>query len=199
MEELNLKILEEYIEKYPWYSGGYLELYKRLSGTTISEEVLSKVSARVYSRELLYRISLENSKLSIGMEEFGTDGAESEVVSKIILIGGDYFSRKELEKLPLDRDEPIDRFIEDKPSLLKSALENEDIKSLSEETWREGSSVEDIFDDDIFYTETLASIYAEQSHYKKALDIYAKLILLYPEKSSYFAALAKDIKNKHNL
>ena len=56
----------------------------------------------------------------------------------------------------------------------------------------------ELFDDSSFYTETLAKIYLDQGFHKRALDVYAKLILLFPEKSAYFATLVKEIKNKYN-
>ncbi|MGQ3014975.1 MAG: hypothetical protein ACT6QS_14795 [Flavobacteriales bacterium] len=45
-------------------------------------------------------------------------------------------------------------------------------------------------------SETLARIYMEQQHYARAKEVYEKLILLYPEKSNYFAALLKDCKKQ---
>lgn len=44
-----------------------------------------------------------------------------------------------------------------------------------------------------FCTETLAQIYAEQGYNEKAKEIYSKLILAYPEKSVYFAALIEKL------
>ena len=49
--------------------------------------------------------------------------------------------------------------------------------------------------DDSFITETLAKIYLEQEFYQRAIDIYEKLILLYPKKSAYFATLIEQAKN----
>ena len=61
-------------------------------------------------------------------------------------------------------------------------------KAKQDKTYEEEPPVE--FD---LYTETLAQIYAEQGYYEQAKDIYSKLILAYPEKSAYFAALIQKL------
>jgi hypothetical protein len=108
-----------------------------------------------------------------------------------IFAGGDYFSRKEMDAIDLDKTQPIDKFISEKPSLLRG-----NPSSSAEPVIPEDS---DDFVDSGFYTETLARIYAEQGLVKRAVDVYAKLILLYPEKSTYFASLVKELKTKHNI
>jgi hypothetical protein len=82
--------------------------------------------------------------------------------------------------------ELIDKFIITNPRIEpqreKSSIPNEDIsKPYIEET---GGLV----------TETLAKIYVNQGYYSKAIDIYEKLSLKFPEKSSYFASQIEKVK-----
>jgi hypothetical protein len=89
-------------------------------------------------------------------------------------------SRKQIQS------ELIDRFIianpRIEPAREKSDLPPEDISKPSVE---ETTS---------FVTETLAQIYINQGYYSKAIDIYEKLSLNFPEKSSYFATQIEKVK-----
>jgi hypothetical protein len=89
-------------------------------------------------------------------------------------------SRKQLQS------DLIDKFIFANPRIEpqkdKTYVTNEDIsKPFLEES---GGLV----------TETLAKIYVNQGYYSKAIDIYEKLSLKFPEKSSYFASQIEKVK-----
>ena len=118
-----------------------------------------------------------------------------ELPHKVIITGGDYFSRTDFETIELDSEMPLDRFIVEKPSLLRASITSRECPVTFDPAEIDAS---ELFDDSGFYTETLAKIYTSQGFYKRALDVYAKLILLYPEKSAYFATLVKELKTKHN-
>lgn len=45
-------------------------------------------------------------------------------------------------------------------------------------------------------SENLAIIYEKQGHFDKSIDIYHKLILIYPEKNAYFASRIESIEAK---
>jgi hypothetical protein len=49
-----------------------------------------------------------------------------------------------------------------------------------------------------FISETLAIVYAEQGYTGKAIQMLKKLMLQYPEKNTYFAALIEKVKNSIN-
>lgn len=102
---------------------------------------------------------------------------------KIVVVGGDYFTKEDFAQL-----EESQRVSEIR---LGAPAENAgNPNSIDGEEEIE-------FDPLDFVTETLAKIYADQGYYDKAIEVYAKLILLYPEKSTYFATLVNEIKSKN--
>lgn len=84
----------------------------------------------------------------------------------------------------------IDRFIEVQPSI--SRPDKKDFHDPHKDAI--DSTVDE---DDFFVTETLAQIHRQQGNTNKALEIYRKLILKNPEKSTYFAAQIQEL-SKNN-
>lgn len=81
----------------------------------------------------------------------------------------------------------IERFIREEPQIQPPSVDY-----LNTENKARKSS-EEQFD---LVTETLAGIYANQAMYVKAIEVYKKLILKYPEKKSYFADRIKELEEK---
>ena len=102
----------------------------------------------------------------------------SEKTTRKVYAGvGDYFSQDDYDAVRKSDDNVFSKYAS---------------KARQEKEKAENTGVE--FD---LFTETLAQIYAEQGYYGQAKEIYSKLILAYPEKNAYFAALI-DKMNESN-
>ena len=95
--------------------------------------------------------------------------------------GSDEFSKKSISQSEL-----IDKFILANPRIEPV---RETGKQIVEDISKPFTEVEGGF-----VTETLAKIYINQGYYSKAIDIYEKLSLKFPEKSSYFASQIEIVK-----
>lgn len=99
-------------------------------------------------------------------------------------------SEKESEQQPLSvkemQSDLIDRFIIANPRI--EPVREIDELSLSDISLPFTEAKEE------FLSETLARIYIKQGYYSKAINIYEKLSLKYPEKSSYFAVLISEVQ-----
>ena|SRR5574344_649318 len=102
---------------------------------------------------------------------------------KYIPVGGDYFSREDFEQL-----EREDGGLPSEAAHLAtgSSVRDSNVSSVI------GPDGKVNFEDPEFYTETLGQVYAQQGYYEQAIEVFSKLILLYPQKSAYFAALVKE-------
>ena len=95
---------------------------------------------------------------------------------------------KKTEK-KLSKAEIIDKFIAENPSISRPKQEFFNPISAAQES---------VIDQENIVSETLATIYERQGYYEKAISIYEKLKLKYPEKSIIFAAQINALKNKLN-
>ena len=85
----------------------------------------------------------------------------------------------------LSRKELIDKFILENPSISRPKAEFYNPISVAQNS---------IIDQENIVSETLAKIYEKQGYFEKAISIYEKLGLKYPEKSRYFAAQIERLR-----
>jgi hypothetical protein len=88
----------------------------------------------------------------------------------------------------LTKEELVDKFIKEEPSISRPKPEffNPVKEAKSSQEDRAG-----------LVTETLARIHIQQGNIDKAIEIYRKLSLNFPEKSSYFAAQIEKLSTEH--
>ena len=81
--------------------------------------------------------------------------------------------------------EIIEKFIQKDPIIQPPSPENINNENMARQ------SAEDNY---VLVTETLANIYIDQGLYLKAIEVFKKLILKYPEKKSYFATRIEELE-----
>jgi len=89
----------------------------------------------------------------------------------------------------LSKAEIIDKFIAENPSISRPKQEFFNPISAAQES---------VIDQENIVSETLAMIYENQGYFAKAISIYEKLKLKYPEKSIIFAGRINTLKEKLN-
>lgn len=96
-------------------------------------------------------------------------------------------SAERAEKQKHQTREIIDQFIEKDPQIQRS-------EQMDFDSPVDAARMSNV-DNEEFVTETLAKIYAHQGNKEKAIAVYNKLMLKYPQKRTYFAGLIKNLKN----
>lgn len=184
IETMTLDDLAEIIEQYPWYGIARKELCLKMSeigGTDWGIDQYVDCALYVRSRSIISDLIRSASKqdyydknlealLKSYIANVNAEKAKEQAKPEVRVVGGDFFTKEQYEKVKLTED----NFLYSKELKNKPVInENEGV-----------------------YTETLAEIYVEQGYYQEAEEIYSKLILLYPEKSAYFASLIEKIKKE---
>ena len=188
IRKLSLDELVGVVNLYPWFGGARKELCERMhrmGGDGWGESQYADAAMYMPSRTRLVEMVRNSS---------GQDWADADVESllksyisekdeqesqdrqqrKIHVVGGDYFSQDDYDRVRKSDDRVFSRYA---------------AKAKQEKSYEEIKDAE--FD---LYTETLAQIYLEQGYPEQAKSIYSKLLLANPEKNAYFAALIQKIE-----
>lgn len=96
---------------------------------------------------------------------------------------------KKKSKVKKPQDTVIERFLEASPSISSPRID------FGSKDPQPDLSVTSTQLDEEIVTENMALIYLRQRNFEKALEIYRRLQLKFPEKSAFFAALIKNIEN----
>lgn len=186
--------LESLLEEYPWFTLARKE-YVRRQGE-MGEDALRSAAAEA-GLYLLSRAEfvdeLRGKKRKTvrtaakpAAEPVATPKTEEK---KFFVVGGDYFDKADYQELENTGDSFDTSALAFNPIASALGAMEQDIK-IPEAAQPEASA-----GDDCMCTETLAKIYFEQEFYQRAIEVYEKLILLYPKKSAYFATLIEQAKN----
>lgn len=176
--------LEGVLRRYPWFAIGRKALYTHLinEGRGRSVDLIKRVAPYLYSTEELVKSVRRGVIVREEEPKVAPVAVAQEKEREIYIVGGDYFGVNDYKEVKAQEGNIFD-------TLKALPLSDPDIKVKVDKS-------NDQFSDDEYCTETLAKIYVDQGCFKRALEVYDKLILLYPEKSTYFAALKEEIKKQ---
>jgi hypothetical protein len=145
-----------------------------------ADEETSGNEDKIFFMDPAFSVPDQTDLLELDLDENRKEISGEDEANNAVINTGEKSSEKQLQS------ELIDRFIIANPRIEpvkgKASLQiEEDSKPVIEE-------------DGGFVTETLAKIYLNQGYYSKAIDIYEKLSLKFPEKNSYFASQIEKVK-----
>lgn len=189
LSKLNLDELNGVVNLYPWFGAARKELCRRMSELgegAWSDERYADAALYIGSRRIIAELAHKGHKSDYSdvdvkelLRSYIDDGVgEIREERRVVVVGGDYFSQQQYERVRKDGDNVFSTFAK--------AGEN-------------AAQAQPVSDDDAagsladLCTETLAQIYAEQGYPAQAKQIYSRLSLRFPEKSSYFASLIEKL------
>ena len=185
--------LNEIIKEFPYFHTGQLLLCKGLHNidSIRFKTQLRKAASYAANRKVLFQlINKQQNKKNKKTIHINNELIKDEYHSFI-----DWLSIIKTEKIDRSKNmksnQIIDIFIKNQPNLSRNNKQ-EFFKSTD-------IGKKSIIENKDLITETLAKVYTKQQHFDKAISVYQKLSLKYPQKSSYFAdqiKLITKLKNK---
>lgn len=214
--EITVETLQQWVKEYPWCQSLHLLLAKRMFDTShpLFHDHLVHSAIRVADRTILWQLLYANRFQSpdfnpealVEPGEPATENPENIApADPANAIASGEPAAENLENIvPSDLqnatepEEPavkprgtelIEKFIQAEPRIVPREGDYAETMSLAEKS---NIPVYDLV------TETLANVYLQQGNKGRAIKIFEKLSLSIPEKSSYFAARIKEIRNLSN-
>jgi len=206
MNQDTLPLLKELTEQFPAFETGwilYLKNLKNLKDSSFEQELING-AIRIHDRRKLYLFLNQKASETVFVQSEAIQPVAEDNQDVLNLIFPTEY-RLETSGNKGETSDEIARSIQNKPdkkqTLIEKFLEAQPkmprVKDQESDSPMEGQKQKEAENDD-FVTETLATIYAQQGYYRKAIQIFEKLSLKYPEKSTYFAAHIEKIKNLMN-
>jgi tetratricopeptide (TPR) repeat protein len=154
--------------------------FERLADMPRNQDDLDQEEEVVFYMDPGFSLPEQDDLLELDLDSNKKYGEDDTAIEAEINIELDVPSKKQLQS------DLIDKFIDANPRIEPNREKiNVPVEDISQPYTEEKGG---------FVTETLARIYVSQGYYSKAIDIYEKLSLKFPEKSSYFAAQIEKVK-----
>ena len=160
---------------------------KEVKKKTTVKKALDK-EVKTTKKKVAKDIATKENKAKASKE---TAKEKKAVIKKAIIKKKTIPKAKNKKIKPVDRGTTIaiiEKFIKEEPSIKKpSDKEYKEELKIAKDSLSEGYDI---------VSETMAKLFLAQGNRKKAIKVYEKLILIYPEKNTYFAARISDITKK---